>query len=75
MNWYKSNPIEAGQLVAKNIDFFKAEAISDSIVNVQLESKTAIESKKDLYDFFEVLKEIEPKLIGSKIPDDNFIWE
>ncbi|CAM3970740.1 ABC transporter substrate-binding protein [Arcobacter cloacae] len=75
LNWYKSNPIEAGQLVAKNIDFFKAEAISDSIVNVQLESKTAIESKKDLYDFFEVLKEIEPKLIGSKIPDDNFIWE
>lgn len=75
LNWYKSNPIEAWQLVAKNIDFFKAEAISDSIVNVQLESKTAIESKKDLYDFFEVLKEIEPKLIGSKIPDDNFIWE
>ena len=75
LNWYKSNLIEAGQLVAKNIDFFKAEAISDSIVNVQLESKTAIESKKDLYDFFEVLKEIEPKLIGSKIPDDNFIWE
>ena len=74
LNWYKSNPSLAGELVAKNIDFFTKEAVADSISHIQLESKTAVESKKELYDFFQVLYETEPKLIGSKMPDANFIW-
>jgi NitT/TauT family transport system substrate-binding protein len=74
LNWYKANPLQAGELVAKNIDFFTPEAVSDSVSNVQLESVTALEAKKDLYDFFQVLFETEPKLIGSKMPDNNFIW-
>lgn len=48
--------------------------MADSISHIQLESKTAVESKKELYDFFQVLYETEPKLIGSKMPDANFIW-
>ncbi len=55
-------------------DFFTKEAVADSISHIQLESKTAVESKKELYDFFQVLYETEPKLIGSKMPDANFIW-
>ncbi len=75
LNWYKSHPKEAGELVAKNIKFFKAEAVSDSIPNVQLEAKSATESQKDLEEFYKVLLEIEPKLIGGKMPDKGFYYK
>ncbi len=75
LSWYKSNPMEAGVTVEKNIDFFKADAVSDSIANVQLISKNAFDAKDDLEAFFKVLLEIEPKLIGGKIPDEGFYFK
>ena len=75
LNWYKTHPKEAGILVAKNIDFFKAEAVSDSIVNVQLEAKSAQESQNDLESFYKVLLEIEPKLIGNKMPNSGLYYK
>lgn len=75
LSWYKSNPMEAGVMVEKNIDFFKADAVSDSIANVQLISKNAFDAKDDLEAFFKVLLEIEPKLIGGKIPDSGFYFK
>ncbi len=75
LEWYKTHPKEAGELVAKNIEFFKAEAVADSIPNVQLEAKSAIESQKELEEFFKVLLEIEPKLIGGKMPDSGLYYK
>ncbi|MDY0328587.1 MAG: ABC transporter substrate-binding protein [Arcobacteraceae bacterium] len=75
LDWYISNPNEAGILVAKNIDFFKADAVSDSIANVQLVAQNAFEAKEELEDFFKVLLELEPKLIGGKIPDSGFYFK
>ncbi|MCI0500272.1 MAG: ABC transporter substrate-binding protein [Epsilonproteobacteria bacterium] len=75
LSWYKTHPKEAGELVAKKIDFFKAEAVSDSILNVQLESKSAAESQKDLEEFYKALLEIEPKLIGGKLPNNGFYYK
>lgn len=74
LQWYKSNIKDAGKLVAKNIDMFKPEAISDSISHVKLESKSAQESKKQLEEFFRELMSIDPKVIGSKLPDDGFYY-
>jgi NitT/TauT family transport system substrate-binding protein len=73
--WYKSHPKEAGELIAKHIDFFKAEAISDSIVHVQLEAINVSKVQKELEEFFNVLLEIEPKLIGGKLPDSGFYYK
>jgi len=75
LDWYISNPDEAGILVAKNIDFFKADAVSDSIANVQLVAQNAFEAKEELEDFFKVLLELEPKLIGGKIPNSGFYFK
>lgn len=72
LSWYKANPKEAGELIAKNIDFFTAEAVSDSIEHVQIDSIDAYSQKELLEQFFEVLMEFEPKLIGGKIPDEGF---
>jgi len=75
LDWYKSNPTQAGVMVEKNIDFFSADAVGDSIGIVQLDAKSAFESKDDLEEFFKVLLEIEPKLIGGKIPDEGFYFQ
>ena len=75
LTWYKSNKEQAGKLVAKNIEMFKAEAISDSIEHVLLDNVSAADSKVALEDFFKVILEIEPKLIGGKLPDDGFYYK
>ncbi|BFU78271.1 ABC transporter substrate-binding protein [Arcobacter sp. 15-2] len=75
VTWYKNNPTQAGVLVQKYIEFFSTEAIANSIPNVQIDAISAKDSKKDLDKFFEVLLEIEPKLIGGKIPDEGLYFE
>ncbi len=75
LNWYKNNPNEAGELVAQQIDFLSAQAVSDSIAHVQLDALSAQESKADLEAFFTILHEIQPKLIGNKLPDEGFYYQ
>ncbi|MCB4763900.1 MAG: ABC transporter substrate-binding protein [Sulfurovum sp.] len=72
MDWYKANPKEAGELSAKYITMFTADAFTDSIGFTQLEVKHAIDVKDDIDFFFNVLKDDNPKTIGGKLPDDNF---
>lgn len=70
--WYQSHPKEAGVLVAKHIKMFQAQAIEDSIAHTRFELKSAQQSKEALEQFFKVLLDIEPKLIGGALPDDAF---
>ena len=70
--WYQSHPKEAGILVAKHIKMFQAQAIEDSIAHTRFELKSAQQSKEALEQFFKVLLDIEPKLIGGALPDDAF---
>ncbi len=72
--WYKSNPTKAGVLVASKIDFFKPEAVADSIPHVVLEQRSALQSQKELIEFFKILYSIEPKLIGNKLPAEGFYY-
>lgn len=75
LEWYKANPKEAGELVAKNITMLKPEAVSDSIEHVKLQNSSAAESKESLEEFFKIMLEIEPKLIGGKLPDSEFYYK
>ena len=70
--WCQANPEAAGELVAKHIDFFKPEAVADAFVHTQFEARTAKESQEELEAFFAILLDIEPKLIGGKLPHEGF---
>lgn len=72
MTWYKNHPKEAGDLVVKYVEMFNTDAISDSVAFVQLNVTNAKAAKEELEFFFSVLKEDNPKIIGGKLPDDNF---
>ena len=72
MTWYKAHPKEAGELSAKCVTMFTADAFTDSIAFTKLEVIKAIDAKNDLDFFFNVLKEDNPKTIGGALPDNNF---
>jgi len=75
MVWYKANPKKAGELSAKYVTMFTADALTDSIEFTQLEVKKAIDVKDKLDFFFNILKENNPKIIGGNVPDENFYIE
>lgn len=75
LKWYKSHPKEAGKLVEKYFPMLKAVGVADSVPHVNLKNVSAIDAKKELEFFYEILKADNPKLIGGKIPDDGFYYK
>ncbi|OHD98071.1 MAG: ABC transporter substrate-binding protein [Sulfurimonas sp. RIFCSPLOWO2_12_FULL_36_74] len=74
LSWYKANQKEAGKLVVKTLDMLNQEGVSDSISHARLKNITAVEAKKDLEFFFNILKEEDPKSIGDKLPKESFYY-
>ncbi len=72
--WYKANPKKAGELTVKYFPMLKAEAVADSIPNVNLKSVNALEAKSELEFFYNILKDDNPKLIGGKLPNESFYY-
>ena len=75
LNWYMKNPQIASKLVVKSLPMLEEEGLADSISHIVFENKMAIDSKKELEFFFEVLKQSEPKLIGGKIPSEDLYYK
>jgi len=74
MAWYKANPKEAGEMMAKAIPMLDAEGVADSIAFTKLDVVPAKEAKKDLEFFYDVLKSNNPKTIGGKLPNEGFYY-
>lgn len=74
LKWYMQNKNEAGELVQKYFPMLKANAVSDSILHVKLKSVSAKDAKDDLEFFYEILKQDNAKLIGSKLPNNGFYY-
>ncbi|MDR1554813.1 MAG: ABC transporter substrate-binding protein [Campylobacteraceae bacterium] len=72
LNWYRQNPSEAGKLAAKHVKMFNEDMIKESILHVRFENVKIEDAKEELERFFKVLYEINPKIIGEKIPDNGF---
>jgi len=66
------NPAAAAAAL-EDIEFgLPAKIIESSIPNSHLLFKTALESKADLEFYYNKIMELNPKLVGNKLPDDNF---
>ena len=75
INWYKSNQKDASELVVKTLPMLEVNGLADSIDYIKFENINAQNSKKDLEFFFSVLLENDSKIIGGKLPDDNFYYK
>lgn len=75
LDWYMKNPLEAGEMVAKEIDLLTKDGVADSIAHVNLKSKSSVDSREKIEFFFNVLKEEDPKIIGGKLPQDSFYYK
>lgn len=75
INWYKANQKDASELVVKTLPMLEVNGLADSINYIQLKNINAQNSKKDLEFFFNVLLENDSKIIGGKLPDDNFYYK
>lgn len=75
INWYKSNQKDASELVVKTLPMLEVNGLADSIDYIKFENINAQNSKKYLEFFFSVLLENDSKIIGGKLPDDNFYYK
>lgn len=75
LQWYKTHPKEAGEMVAKAIPMLDAQGVADSIKHVQLTVVDAKVGQKDLEFFYTILQKNNPKSIGGKLPDGQFYYK
>ena len=73
--WYKNNKEEASKLVVKTLPMLEEKGLADSIEHVRFENISAIKSKKDLEFFFDILMQNDSKLIGGKLPNEDFYYK
>jgi NitT/TauT family transport system substrate-binding protein len=74
MLWYKNNPKEASKIVVKYLPMLKQKAIEIGIKNITINTATTKESKKQIKNWFKNLKQFNSKLIGGKLPDEEFYF-
>ncbi len=75
MNWYKNNPKEASKIVVKYLPMLKQKAVEIGIKNITIKTTTAKESKAEIIEWFKDLSSYNSKLIGGKLPNDNFYYK
>lgn len=70
--WYKNNPKKAASLTIKTLKMLQEEGLSDSIPYVNMQSVKTKDAKEELEQFFTILKNSNPKVIGGKLPALDF---
>ncbi len=73
--WCMNHPEETAEMVVKYIPQLNKDGVSLAMKNVMLRADDAQKSRKSLEQFFNVLFESKPELIGGKLPDDNFYYK
>lgn len=74
VDFVNNNTEEAGKLIEKNGIIAKAKVAEMAIPKCNIVFMSAEESKEALSNFYQVLKESDPKSIGGKIPDEKFYY-
>lgn len=72
--WCKNEPEQCAKIVTKFLPKAPEAALVEAIKHTELEARTAADIKPELEGFFKVLQGTNAKLIGSKLPADNFYF-
>lgn len=73
--WCMENPEETARMVVKHIPQLDEKGIAEAMRNVTLRADNAQEAKARIIDFFTVLHNSKPELVGGKLPNDDFYYE
>lgn len=71
VEWTVENPTEAGTLASANLNA-NAELIAEAMQGFGFDYKSAVNSQKDLEQYYNVLLAMKPESIGGKKPDESF---
>ncbi|NLK66470.1 MAG: ABC transporter substrate-binding protein [Campylobacteraceae bacterium] len=71
MEWIEQNPESAGK-IGENYLPAKAPVLTQAFKNSDLIVVKASEAKSELMNLFEIIMEYNPKLLGGKLPNDEF---
>ena len=73
LQWVLENPEEAGKLAEKKLGM-DGKIVTKAISNMGLNFVQAKDAKKTLDEYYQILKEYDPKTIGGKVPDENLYF-
>jgi NitT/TauT family transport system substrate-binding protein len=74
IDWTNSHHEEAGVLAVEQKIARKANEVSEAIPRCRLEFHYASDQKEELLKYLNLLFGIDPKIIGGRIPDDEFFY-
>lgn len=74
IQWVNSNPEQAGEIIEKHNLGVPKVAAANAIPRCNIIYKTPIESMEYIEDYFALLLDFNPKMIGGKIPDEGFYY-
>jgi NitT/TauT family transport system substrate-binding protein len=70
--WVNENPKEAAQLIVKYDILLNLEVAARSISRSNMKFLEAFPIKNQISEYFKIFYEMNPDIIGGKVPDDNF---
>jgi NitT/TauT family transport system substrate-binding protein len=73
-NWVNSNPDSAARLLVKYDISPSYQVGLSSIQHAKLKFVRSKEIRPEIEEYLEVFKQMNPDIIGGKIPDENFIY-
>lgn len=73
LEWVLKNPKEIGKLAEKKLGM-NAKMVEKSVSKMGLHYMIAVEAKKILNEYYQILREYDPKSIGGNVPDENFYF-
>ena len=73
VEWTVENPTEAGNLASTNLNA-NAELIAEAMPGFCFAYKSAVDSEKDIEQYYNVLLEIKPESIGGILPNKEFYY-
>jgi NitT/TauT family transport system substrate-binding protein len=72
IEWTYKNPEEAAELGARYIPGMSKEILLDSIRNMNMKIESPQDAREALELYFSMFLEFNPKMIGEKLPSDDF---